>query len=76
MWLHSRSRAVCDAGLDFVTQGDADTITKRAAAAHIVRCCPTARESIYAGVGHMPFLEQPERFNRELCKLAMLAHSR
>lgn len=59
-----------------VTQGDADTITKRAAAAHIVRCCPTARESIYAGVGHMPFLEDAGRFNRELGEFAALSAHR
>lgn len=58
----------------FVTQGDQDTITKRAAAAHIVRCCAGARESIYQGVGHMPFLEDSERFNRELADFAALVH--
>lgn len=57
-----------------ITQGDADTITKRAAAAHILRCCPTARESIYSGIGHMPFLEDPERFNRELSEFALMVH--
>jgi pimeloyl-ACP methyl ester carboxylesterase len=49
-----------------VSQGDADTITRRAAAAHILDCCPDARESVYEGVGHMPFLEEPDRFNGEL----------
>ena len=46
--------------------GRADTITRRAAAAHIVACCPDSRESVYEGVGHMPFLEEADRFNREL----------
>ncbi len=53
-----------------VSQGDADTITRRAAAAHIVSCCPDSRESVYEGVGHMPFLEELERFNRELGEFA------
>jgi non-heme chloroperoxidase len=53
-----------------VSQGDADTITRRAAAAHIVDCCPDSRESIYEGVGHMPFLEEVDRFNRELGEFA------
>jgi non-heme chloroperoxidase len=53
-----------------VSQGDADTITRRAAAAHIVSCCPNSRESIYEGVGHMPFLEEVDRFNRELGEFA------
>jgi pimeloyl-ACP methyl ester carboxylesterase len=57
-----------------VSQGDRDTITSRAAAAHIGRHCPTARESIYAGVGHMPFLEDRERFNRELGEFAHAVH--
>lgn len=57
-----------------VTQGDEDTITKRAAATHIVRCCTSARESIYQGVGHMPFLEDSARFNRELGELAAHVH--
>jgi non-heme chloroperoxidase len=49
-----------------VSQGELDTITRRAAAAHIVSCCPDSSESVYEGVGHMPFLEEAERFNREL----------
>ena len=49
-----------------VTQGDRDTITTRAAATHIVEHCRPARESLYEGVGHMPFLEDATRFNREL----------
>jgi non-heme chloroperoxidase len=53
-----------------VSQGELDTITRRAAAAHIVSCCPNSRESVYEGVGHMPFLEEPDRFNRELGEFA------
>jgi pimeloyl-ACP methyl ester carboxylesterase len=53
-----------------VSQGEVDTITRRAAAAHIVSCCPKGRESVYEGVGHMPFLEEAVRFNRELGEFA------
>lgn len=53
-----------------VSQGELDTITRRAAAAHIVSCCPNSRESVYEGVGHMPFLEEADRFNRELGEFA------
>jgi pimeloyl-ACP methyl ester carboxylesterase len=35
-------------------------------AEHILATCPTAEASWYEGVGHTPFLEAPERFNREL----------
>lgn len=53
-----------------VTQGTADCITKRAAASHIVSCSPMARESIYEGVGHLPFIEERERYNDELAQFA------
>ena len=32
--------------------------------------CGTAAASWYGGVGHMPFWEAPERFDRELAELA------
>ena len=43
---------------------------------HVLATCPTAEASWYDGVGHAPFLEAPERFNRELGALArrVLAH--
>jgi non-heme chloroperoxidase len=52
-----------------VTQGRADTIVLPAMAEHVLATCPTAEPSWYDGVGHTPFLEQPERFNRELAAL-------
>jgi pimeloyl-ACP methyl ester carboxylesterase len=52
-----------------VTQGRADTIVLPAMAEHILATCPTAEPSWYDGVGHTPFLEQPERFNHELAAL-------
>jgi non-heme chloroperoxidase len=53
-----------------VSQGRADTIVLPAMAEHILATCPTAEASWYEGVGHTPFLEDPERFNRELAALA------
>ena len=52
-----------------VTQGRADTVVLPAMAEHVLATCPTAEASWYDGVGHVPFLEEPERFNRELAEL-------
>jgi non-heme chloroperoxidase len=53
-----------------VTQGRADTVVLPAMAEHVLATCPTAEASWYDGVGHVPHLEEPERFNRELAALA------
>jgi pimeloyl-ACP methyl ester carboxylesterase len=52
-----------------VTQGREDRVVLPAMAEHILATCPTAEVSWYEGVGHVPFLEEPERFNRELAEL-------
>jgi pimeloyl-ACP methyl ester carboxylesterase len=52
-----------------VTQGRADTVVLPAMAEHVLATCPTAQASWYDGVGHVPHLEEPERFNRELAAL-------
>lgn len=52
-----------------VTQGRADTVVLPAMAEHILATCPTAEGSWYDGVGHAPFLEEPQRFNGELAEL-------
>jgi pimeloyl-ACP methyl ester carboxylesterase len=52
-----------------VTQGVQDTVVLPAMADHILATCPTAEASWYEGVGHLPHLEEPERFNRELAAL-------
>ena len=52
-----------------VTQGMADTVVLPAMAEHVLATCPTAEASWYEGVGHVPHLEEPERFNRELAGL-------
>jgi non-heme chloroperoxidase len=49
-----------------VTHGRADSVVLPAMAEHVLATCPTADASWYDGVGHVPFLEEPERFNREL----------
>ncbi len=38
-------------------------------AEHILQACPTAQASWYDGVGHVPFAEDPSRFNHELAEL-------
>ena len=58
-----------------VTQGRADTVVLPAMADHILATCPVAEASWYDGVGHTAFLEQPERFNRELADLTRRARA-
>jgi non-heme chloroperoxidase len=53
-----------------VTHGRADSVVMPAMAEHVFATCPTAEASWYDGVGHAPFLEAPDRFNRELAALA------
>ena len=52
-----------------VTQGRADSVVLPAMAEHVLAACPTAEASWYDGVGHVPHLEEPERFNHELAEL-------
>jgi non-heme chloroperoxidase len=56
-----------------VTQGRADSVVLPAMAEHMLAACPTAGASWYEGVGHVPHLEEPERFNRELAELTRRA---
>lgn len=49
-----------------VTHGDQDTVVLPSMAQHVLEVCPTAEASWYEGIGHAPFLEDPERFNQEL----------
>ncbi len=49
-----------------VTYGAEDTVVLPSMAQHVLEVCPSAEASWYEGVGHAPFLEDPERFNREL----------
>jgi len=52
-----------------VTQGRSDTVVLPAMAEHVLATCPTAEASWYEGVGHVPHLEEPGRFNRQLAAL-------
>jgi pimeloyl-ACP methyl ester carboxylesterase len=56
-----------------VTQGRADSVVLPAMAEHVLATCPTAQASWYEGTGHVPHLEDPGRFNRELAELTRRA---
>jgi non-heme chloroperoxidase len=49
-----------------VAHGRADTIVLPSMAEHVLAVCPSAEASWYEAVGHLPFWEDAERFNREL----------
>jgi len=53
-----------------VTQGRADTVVLPAMSEYIVNHCRGAQISWFDEVGHAPFLEAPERFDRELATFA------
>jgi non-heme chloroperoxidase len=53
-----------------VTHGRSDEIVLPSMAEYVLGVCRTANPSWYDGVGHMPFLEDPVRFNRELADFA------
>ena len=53
-----------------VTHGLADTIVLPSMAEHVIEVCGTARASWYEDVGHLPFIENSDRFNRELAEFA------
>jgi non-heme chloroperoxidase len=52
-----------------VAHGRADSVVLPAMAEHVLATCPAAEASWYEGVGHLPHVEKPERFNRELADL-------
>jgi non-heme chloroperoxidase len=53
-----------------VSHGRADTVVLPAMAEHVLDTCPTAEPSWYDDAAHVPFLEEPDRFNRELAAFA------
>ena len=53
-----------------VTHGLADAIVLPSMAEHVIEVCGTARASWYEDVGHLPFLEDSDRFDRELAEFA------
>ena len=48
------------------SHGLAESLVRPAMAEHAAALVAKSRLSLYEGVGHAPFLEAPERFNREL----------
>ena len=56
-----------------VTHGRADAIVLPSMAEHVLDVCETAEPSWYEGIGHMPFLEDRARFDRELEEFAVRA---
>jgi len=53
-----------------VTHRRKDMIVLPSMAEHVLGHCNTATASWYDAVGHMPFIEDSERFNRELAAFA------
>ncbi|GAB4558875.1 MAG: alpha/beta hydrolase [Haliangiales bacterium] len=56
-----------------VIQGQADTCAMPAVAERIDALCSSAKVAWYPGVGHMPFAEEPERFNADLAEFVRAA---
>ena len=56
-----------------VTHGQGDAIILPSMAEHTLTVCPAATASWYDGIGHMPFWEAADRFDRELADLALAA---
>jgi non-heme chloroperoxidase len=57
-----------------VTHGTMDRIILLAAGRYTAAQVPGARLSLYDGVGHSPFFEDPTRFNRELAAFVRAAN--
>lgn len=53
-----------------VTVGENDAVVLAAHIKHLLSSIPHAQASLYAGIGHTPHFEDPERFNRELAAFA------
>lgn len=58
-----------------VTHGQEDAIVLPSMADHTLTVCPAGTASWYDGVGHRPFWEAPDRFDRALAGLARNAGS-
>jgi pimeloyl-ACP methyl ester carboxylesterase len=56
-----------------VTQGEEDQAVIMDVARYTASTAPGARLSVYPGIGHSPFWEDAERFNRELAEFARQA---
>jgi pimeloyl-ACP methyl ester carboxylesterase len=58
-----------------VTHGAQDRLITLAGAKHTASIIPGAKLSIYEGVGHAPFFEDPARFNAELAAFVRAANT-
>ncbi len=58
----------------WIVHGDQDPSLLPSLAEHHADLIPHAQLSIYRDVGHAPFLEEADRFNRELLAFAELCH--
>lgn len=56
-----------------LTHGDLDAVVPYQTSLDSKQHLPHAALSTYAGIGHAPFLESPERFNRELAEFVRAA---
>lgn len=56
-----------------LTRGSTDAAMPAAHTEALLRQLPKARLSLYDGAGHLPFVEQADRFNRELADFAEAA---
>lgn len=65
------------AGIDtptLVVHGGEDRIVRVGTARRMAETVPEAELLVYEGLGHAPFLEDPERFNRDLAQFVRVAH--
>jgi pimeloyl-ACP methyl ester carboxylesterase len=53
-----------------ISRGAVDGVITQEQAEKLAKAIPRAKLSVYDGVGHSPFYETPERFNRELAAFA------
>jgi non-heme chloroperoxidase len=58
-----------------VTHGDDDRAVRVAVAHYTANTVKGAQKSIYAGIGHAPFWEDPARFNAELASFVRRVNS-
>ena len=58
-----------------VTHGTLDRLVLPSAGEFSASMIPGARLSLYCGIGHCPFFEDPRRFNRELAEFTEMARS-
>jgi len=57
-----------------VTHGDKDRNSKLGTAEYTAKTIPGAKLSVYQGIGHAPFYEDAERFNKELAEFVRMAN--